>query len=460
MLIPFKRSMFLNKKALLLLPAISIALVLSAQNTPADSSKLHEERDSNLVLSARNTPLDRIHVPTQVITKYVLPSNLEITTQAMYYSSKVPAGALYRVQGGKLNNNMIGKTADRIGSGVASIQGENSIQVCFNDHAHSVFPSKTGYWSLDYKYTNLVGASFNQDAFNLVFRGNAPFAGTTMRSENLSLNSMSWNQLGASFTKQIKSASNNNYWFEAGVAWVFMREYTRLSMPRAHLFTSGLGDSLNLSYQLDLTSKDKNTLGFYPLSHGASVNVQFGGMKAKNGHSHYWRVSVSDLGLVSLGSAGATYAKDSSLGINGWQVPFTPYGIDSNASFSNYFDTLLNRMNPRRSGLNSLVPLPALLSFSKGVYLSNGRHVFGNLVYRAYPGFIPRVSVGYGKYLGLFYFGSQLSYGGVNAFDLRTFAACTIKNLRVRLDINSVEGLLFPGKLGGAGAALLLVWDL
>jgi len=452
--------MFLDIKALLLLPAMSIALVLSAQNTPLDSSKRHEARDSNLVLSAQNTPLDRIHVPTQVITKYVLPSNLEITTQAMYYSSRVPAGALYRVQGGKLNNNLIGKTADRVGSAMASIQGENSLQVCFNDHAHSVFPSKTGYWSLDYKYTNLVGARFNQDAFNLVFRGNAPFAGTTMRSENLSLNSMSWNQLGASFTKEIKSAGNDKYWFEAGASWVFMREYTRLSMPRAHLFTSGIGDSLNLSYQLDVTRKDKNELGFYPLSHGASFNLQFGGMRQKNNLSHYWRVSVSDLGLVSLGAAGASYTKDSAFGINGWEVPFTPYGIDSNASFSNYFDTLLNRMNPRRSGLNSLVSLPALLSFSKGVYLSNGRHIFGNLVYRAYPGFIPRVSVGYGKYVGRFYYGSQLSYGGVNALDVRTFAACTIKNLRVRMDINSVEGLLFPGRLGGAGATLLLVWDL
>jgi hypothetical protein len=239
-----------------------------------------------------------------------------------------------------------------------------------------------------------------------------------------------------------------------------MREYTRLSMPRAHLFTSGLGDSLNLSYQLDVTRKDKNKLGFYPLSHGASFNLQFVGMKVKNEHSHYWRVSVSDLGLVSLGSAGASYSKDSAFGINGWEVPFTPYGIDSNASFSNYFDTLLNRMNPRRSGLNSLVSLPALFSFSKGVYLSGGRHIFGNLVYRAYPGFIPRVTVGYGKHVGRFYCGSQLSYGGVNALDLRSFASCTIKNLRVRVDINSVEGLFFSGKLGGAGATLLLVWDL
>lgn len=452
--------MFLNKKALLLFPAMSIALVLFAQNTPLDSSKLHEARDSNLVLSAQNTPLDRLHRPTQVITKYVHPSNLEITTQAMYLSTRVPAGALYRLQGGNLNNKIIGKTADRIGSGMASIQGENSIQVCFNDQAHSVFPSKTGYWSLDYKYTNLVGASFNQDAFNLVFRGNAPFAGTTMRSEQLSLNSMSWNQLGASFIKTIKPAGKGNYWFEAGASWVFMREYTRLSMPRAHLFTSSLGDSLNLSYQLDVTRKDKNDLGFYPLSHGASINFQFAGMKGKNEQSHYWRVSVSDLGLVSLGAAGASYAKDSAFGINGWEVPFTPYGIDSNASFSNYFDTLLNRMNPRRSGLNSLVSLPALFSFSKGVYLSNGRHIFGNLVYRAYPGFIPRVSVGYGKYKGKFYYGSQLAYGGVHAFDVRSFVSCTVKNLRVRMDINSVEGLLFPGKLGGAGATLLLVWDL
>lgn len=431
--------MFLKKKALLLLPAISIAIVLSAQNTPLDSVQ---------------------HAPSRVITRYQAPSNLDITTQAMYYSSRVPAGALYRVQGGKLNNNMIGKTADRIGSGMASIQGENSIQVLFNDVAHSVIPSKTGYWSVDYKYTNLVGARFNQDAFNLVFRGNAPFAGTTMRSENFSLNSMSWNQLGASFTKNIESAGNDKYWFSAGLSWVFMREYTRLSMPRAHLFTSGLGDSLNLSYQLDVTRKDKNDLGFYPLSHGASVNLQFGGMNRKNNQSHYWRISVSDLGLVSLGSAGASYSKDSAFGINGWEVPFTPYGIDSNASFSNYFDTLLNRMNPRRSGLNSIVSLPALLSISKGVYLSNGRHVFGNLVYRAYPGFIPRASIGYGKYVGRFYYGSQLSYGGVNAFDVRSFAAYTLKNLYIRLDVNSVEGLLFPGRLGGAGAMLLLVWNL
>ncbi|MBU6324989.1 MAG: hypothetical protein KJS92_05825 [Bacteroidetes bacterium] len=389
------------------------------------------------------------------------PSSLEINTRAVFYSNRVPSAALYRVMGGSFSNKLIDKTSERIGGKYGTVQGESSIGVLFNDNSHTVLPSKTGWWALDYGFTNLYSARFNQDAFNLIFRGNAPFAGTTLRSENLTLNSMSWNSLGASFTKPLKRPGGVISQLSVGASWVFMREYNRISLPQASLFTSGLGDSLHLTYALDCTRKDKNAFGFYPLSHGASVNLRYFSFKQFRKNLVSWSVSVRDLGLVSLGSAAARYAKDSAIGINGWNVPFTPYGIDSNASFSNYFDTLLNRLNPQRTPQNMFVAMPALLSCSASVYYRNGARLFGSVVYRAFPGFIPRATIGYAKNFAKYSYGAQLSLGGVSSGDLGAFASWTpVKSFYLSLEVNALEGLIAPMQAGGAGGRVMLVWNL
>jgi hypothetical protein len=428
--------MFVSKQIRILFCSCSLASGLTAQNPLLDTSV-----KSPLVIDA--------------------PSSLEVNTRAAFYSARVPAAALMRLMGGGFSNKLIEKTSEKIDDRYGNIQGETSIGVLFNDHSHTVLPSKIGSWSLNYQYTNLYGGRFNQDAFNLVFRGNAPYAGTTLRSENLQLNTMSWNSLGAAFSKsKIKGQGSYNK-ITAGASWVFMREYSRISMPDASLFTSGLGDSLHLSYSLDCTRKDKNTLGFYPLSHGASFSFQYFAMKKIDTKSVSWSFSVNDLGLVSLGSAAARYTKDSSFGINGWEVPFTPYGIDSNASFSNYFDTILNRLNPQRTPQNKFVTLPSLWSCSASYYYPNGDRLFGSVVYRAFPGFIPRATIGYAKNFPKYSYGAQLSVGGLNSGDIGAFASCTpMKSLYIQLQLSAVEGMLFPTSAGGAGGRVLLIWEL
>lgn len=394
----------------------------------------------------------------QLITS---PSSLEISTKASFYSARIPAASLYRVMGGSFSNKLIEKTAEKLGSGFGRVQGETSIGVLFNDNSHTVLPSKSGWWTLGYGFTNLYGAHFNRDAFNLVFRGNAPFAGTTLRSDNLTLNSMSWNSLGAAFTKSFIQSVGNTTMFSVGASWVFMRDYTRISLPQASLFTSGLGDSLHLAYALDCTRKDKNTLGFYPLSHGASVNLRYYTLKHIGNKHVSWLVSVQDLGLVSLGSAATRYTKDSAIGINGWEVPFTPYGIDSNASFSNYFDTLLNRLNPQRTPQNMFVAMPSLWSCTASIYYRNGDRLFGRVAYRAFPGFIPRATIGYGKIFPKYSYGAQLSWGGVNSGDLGVFASWTpMKSFYMNLEVNALEGLIAPMQAGGTGGRVLLIWNL
>jgi hypothetical protein len=396
--------------------------------------------------------------------KFKRYSNLIVTAEAIMYSRQVPSAMLYPFYtGGRISNELIENTANRMENNKAALQGYSLLQVDFQDYAGLLFGAKKGksWWALNYRYTTLYGAAFDQAAFNLVFRGNAPFAGTTLETNNLQINSISWNSLGASRHGRI-----GKYRYVAGASWVFMRNYQHLDLKQGSLYTSAFGDSLQLGYNLDYTRKDRNSNGLYTLNHGAALNFSLGGVqriKLKNSRFIGWELGLRDVGLVAAGSSMARYTRDSGLAITGWHVPFTPYGIDSNASFQGYFDSLLTRMDPQRAAVRGNIWLPALFEASFSTYLGGRQTLYGQLQHRFFPGFIPRAAIGYRIRLKNenWAFSAQLAYGGTRSGDVGLFAYWyPRKDLGIRFMIPSVEGLLMPGRTGGAGAGIQLSWAL
>jgi len=131
----------------------------------------------------------------------IQPSSvLKVQTDAWMYSQRMPAGMLYPFMGGSISNDIIRKSSDRIGDAQSQLQGQAGIFVQFDDFGKYLIPSKKITWSYQYAYTNLYASQFDQPAFDLVFRGNAPFAGKTLESRDLRFNTMSWNRLGTQAT--------------------------------------------------------------------------------------------------------------------------------------------------------------------------------------------------------------------------------------------------------------------
>jgi len=346
------------------------------------------------------------HSP-RVIQSIKVASMVTMKAEGIMYSNSVPAGMLYPFYaGGRISNKLIRNASDGIGTGRAELQGHSILDVSFVDNAGLLFGNKnrdsatssgrkTNTWSLNYRYTTMYGAGFDRSAFDLVFRGNAPYAGSTLATNDLRLNTLSWNNLGVS-----RSGRVGSLWVDFGADWVFMRNFQNLHLNNGTLYTSAFGDSLQLGYDLDYTRKDKNTNGLYTLSHGAALQFRISGatvVNLKDKKVVNWGIGVRDLGMVASGQSMGRYTRDSGVSITGWNVPFTPYGIDSNASFQGYFDTLLNRMDPLRQGVRGRVFLPALFDASISMRLNSKASrmnlLYGRIEYRMFQGFIPHTTI-------------------------------------------------------------------
>lgn len=382
-------------------------------------------------------------------------SVLKMQTDAWMYSQRMPAGMLYPFMGGGISNDIIRKSSDRIGDAQSHLQGQAGILVQFDDFGKYLIPSKKISWSYQYAYTNLYASQFDQPAFDLVFRGNAPFAGKTLESRDLRFNTMSWNRLG---TQASWRPQNSKISYRAGANWVFMRNYQDLRLPSGSLFTSAVGDSVFMNYDLDYTRKDRNSNGFYDLSHGFSAQFGIAGIKqaSKLNRSLSWSIEVQDLGMVSLGKRASRYQAEKGVQVFGWNVPFTPYGIDSTASFRNYFDTLLSRLDPARSEANEWVMLPARFRAEVLTWIGKKSDILrARLEYRMFPGFIPRASLEYTKRLnpkGSIALHATAAYGGVPNGDIGLgLSIRPWSSLWIQAQAISVEGLILPGKTGGAG---------
>jgi hypothetical protein len=402
-------------------------------------------------------------IPGEVVQRMPPPirtippsSALKVQTEAWMYSQRMPAGMLYPFMGGGISNEIIRKSSERIGDAQSHLQGQAGILVQFDDFAHHLIPSKKISWSYQYAYTNLYASRFDQPAFDLVFRGNAPFAGRILESRDLRFNTMSWNRLGTQATWR---PTNSRITYRAGANWVFMRNYQDLRLPSGSLFTSSVGDSVFMNYDLDYTRKDRNANDFYDLSHGFSTQFGISGTRPVFNRALSWFVEVQDLGLVSLGKRASRYQAEQGVQVFGWNVPFTPYGIDSTASFRNYFDTLLNKLHPARSDVSGWVMLPARFR-AEIVTLIGPKSAMlrARLEYRMYPGFIPRASLEYTKNLNQkrsVQMHVTTAYGGVPNGDIGLgFSYRPWSSLWIQAHAISVEGLVLPGKTGGAGGLL------
>lgn len=389
----------------------------------------------------------------------IQPSSvLKVQTDAWMYSQRMPAGMLYPFMGGSISNDIIRKSSDRIGDAQSQLQGQAGIFVQFDDFGKYLIPSKKITWSYQYAYTNLYASQFDQPAFDLVFRGNAPFAGKTLESRDLRFNTMSWNRLGTQATWR---PQNSKISYRAGANWVFMRNYQDLRLPSGSLFTSAVGDSVFMNYNLDYTRKDRNANGFYDLSHGFSTQFGVAGVKYSSKYNRplNWFFDVQDLGLVSLGKRASRYQAEQGVQVFGWNVPFTPYGIDSTASFRNYFDTLLSKLDPDRSDASGWIMLPVRFRAEMFTTIgTKGNTLRARLEYRMFPGFIPRASLEYTKSLNQKH-SVQMhvtsAYGGVPNGDIGLgFSFRPWNTLWIQAQAISVEGLVLPGKTGGAGGVL------
>jgi hypothetical protein len=204
--------------------------------------------------------------------------------------------------------------------------------------------------------TNYHGAlSFNRDLYNLVYRGNARFAGDTAHLAPLAAQYQAYQKFSVGiFNKHTLSSVT--------ASLVAGQSYQSLIVTEGDLYTSPNGDSLALTYSGDYLQSDTAKSGW---ANGSGIGIAFDfdfNLPLQDGKGVI-SIAVRDVGFIVWNQLGKHYTFDS---LTTWQ------GINVNDVFQLTTDTLdfphlrdSLHYHVSRSGFVAPLPASVHLRFSR-----------------------------------------------------------------------------------------------
>lgn len=297
--------------------------------------------------------------------------------------------------------------------------------------------------SISFETGSIQQAQFTDDLFNVVFFGNAGYAGQTADfsgSEDLSFN---YNELRFALQKKFKRESCS-WEIGTGISFITGKYGSSVKLDHATLFTEQYGEYIDADYNFRYFVSDSSNSGRLQAdgvgaSIDASVSFLPGNKKSR------CILSVNDAGFIGWNKNSRIYSADSSLHFEGIEVTDFLHGNDSTL-FQFNSDTLLHKTGTDLKQESHATALPLKFSFAYIRMLNERWIATGGISYRPFPDLMPLIFV-QPQYAftpslrGAF----SLAYGGTCGFQLGLQVNGTVKH-RVFLQAGSenILGIFVP----------------
>ena len=298
-----------------------------------------------------------------------------------------------------------------------------------------------------------VNADFPPDVFNIAFYGNASYAGETAKLSPFSLNSLGYQQL------EIGSVCTNvggKAKLGVGISFLAGQNLQAVNMSTGYLYTDTYGEYLQLNSDTKYNASDSTPGHIYLNGYGASVDVYFSIPYKVASKSGVFSVSVNDLGFIKWNSHSLAYNKDTTYTYNG--ITINSLNDLQNAAINNLSkDSLQSKYFPltRQSFYTSI---PTTISVNANTDLGKMSLELGAW-YMFNANCLPYFyAQGDKKFSHGWYADLQLGYGGYAAYNACIGITKQIKNTKIELGINHLQGIAIPNQLGGAGVALEILY--
>lgn len=205
-----------------------------------------------------------------------------------------------------------------------------------------------GYGIRDVQYLNI-----SKDAFDLYFRGNAPYAGEVKNAE-AKVTTFLLNQIRLG----VEHVEDGNKW-GFGTSLVLGAQYQNLKLRQGDLFTQQDGEYIDFDTDLELSYVGDGDEYFYNIN-GAGIAFDLFFQKQVNKTDHF-RFSVADLGLVQWFNAYNVKA-DTNIHFEGIEVTNVFDFNEDNYEFPS--DSLLEFFGLEAETKNKTQWLPTMLTAS------------------------------------------------------------------------------------------------
>ncbi|HSZ24624.1 MAG TPA: DUF5723 family protein [Cytophagaceae bacterium] len=288
-----------------------------------------------------------------------------------------------------------------------------------------------------------LGVRFPEDLFNLVFRGNASFAGQNADLSHTNVKFFDYQNFYVGAQKQLSEGK-----FTIGASASFLRggNYQSLQMNNTNLYTEPTGQYVSLNGDLNYS---KTSGGSFGKSHGkgASVNLFFS-MKHNKNRLNF---EIRDIGFITWKDV-KTYSGDSTYQYNGLLVNNV---LAPGASIVNNItvDSIASSIGLKIHTQNMTMALPTV--FHVNYMLSPNKRLTRTigLRYMLAPGYIPQLYIREADFLGKgFTLVNMLSYGGFGRMDYQIGVMKKFQNsFIISLNLFAFEYLVLPNKSSGNG---------
>jgi len=304
---------------------------------------------------------------------------------------------------------------------------------------------------LSVKNRQWVDAQFSQDAFEFLFRGNAPFAGKTAHVGPANFSQLTYNQFEAGLLK-FGTILNGSYQVKVTASLLQGNRFNRANATIANVFTEQTGQYIDARYAFKVDRSDTASGSSIGRWNGTGASFSIGTEYQKR--SWKFALSVEDLGNIRFNNEVVHYTADSSIHFAGVVLQDLFNSKTQAAAGSGKIDSLYQLLIPRISDEAFTVKLPFLLkaSVSYKKYTIGFWNQFNSsaipFIYLNAK-FIKYVS---DKNLQLFT-QPQLAYGGYGTIHIGCNFGVRYKSFGLMLATDDLQVIL-PSKANGMSATL------
>jgi hypothetical protein len=301
-------------------------------------------------------------------------------------------------------------------------------------------------------YRDFYSSQFSADAFNLVFYGNAMFAGKSANLGPLNMYNANYQTLYVGVKKTV--GKKQNITLGGRLGFVRGGRLQKIHSKNLSLFTSADGSSLTLNGKFDVAYTDDSTYRTVPQMNGAGLTSDY--FFSIKGKKSELAVELLDVGFVRWHDV-ITYTGNGSYTYDGIQIN----NIIGNNGIS--VDPVNLTSIFKNMGLDKTVKdvtywLPSTLHLSYYRHLSPKITLTGGVRQQFIHGYKPNV---YGKlayYLNKkFVLIPMLSYGGFGRADVQLGIAKSFSNhLLISTNLLWFEYFAMPDKTSGHGMSVAL----
>ncbi len=305
-----------------------------------------------------------------------------------------------------------------------------------------------------YHHRQMRNVNATKGLYDLVFYGNARFAGDTVDISNLRVQNYIYNQYTGGIRKQIDYGKMQME-FGIGLSFLQIINQQDISTRDSWIYTAEDGDTISIKYDLTFNNAREGANTFFQRNGlGASGDIHLAFMNKDK-----WKLSVdfSDIGYMYFRKTPVNYSAAKSIEFRGIVLPnllnFSPQTFDTlnlDSAVRSYLPTKTNNQ------YNLFIPFTASIAFSKPL-LNNRLVLTVGYQYRFLPGYY-----GYGYVKANYFMKKNMVVsvtgggGGYSWFNLGVEFSKRWKYFDLTIGSSNLLGTLIPTHYTGTGLYLRL----